>query len=412
MVNILVVEDLASKTQEILRVLEEFSLDENVNIETAQDINAAKRKLRAKNIDIMILDICLPRSFGNTPLQDGGIHLLKEIKESRSGCYAYPKYVLSLSEYKESTDTFVTTEGVVHTAINYNPAEDIWEKELIDRVKVAITIVSGTTTRRAYDYDIAVICALSEEVDFIKEMLEVVERVEVPYDDDIYYRGYFEKDEKKIRVIFTHPNQMGMVAATALTTKIINNFIPKYLVMTGITGGTKEDKMNFGDIIVASSAWDYRAGKDVEKDGQKVHFNTIDQKTVDATLISYCRRLLEDTETLRGIEDSFKHGDKPETRLKMLIGPVVSGASVVTDSDIVQDVLETQDRNVLGIEMEIYGVYYAANWALNPKPKYIALKGVSDFANSDKGDKYHKYASYTSAKAFEVLAKEYFTYDD
>ena len=96
----------------------------------------------------------------------------------------------------------------------------------------------------------------------------------------------------------------------------------------------------------------------------------------------------------------------------MLIGPVVSGASVITDPDIVQDVLDNQDRTVLGIEMEIYGMYYAANWALNPKPKYIAMKAVSDFANESKGDMYHKYASYTSAKVFEVLAKEYFTYDD
>ena len=96
----------------------------------------------------------------------------------------------------------------------------------------------------------------------------------------------------------------------------------------------------------------------------------------------------------------------------MLIGPIVSGASVVTDPEIVQDVLDNQDRNVLGIEMEIYGMYYAADWAINPKPKYIALKAVSDFANQEKSDDYHKYASYTSAKMFEVLAKEFFTYDD
>ena len=67
---------------------------------------------------------------------------------------------------------------------------------------------------------------------------------------------------------------------------------------------------------------------------------------------------------------------------------------------------------MLGIEMEIYGMYYAANWAMNPKPKYIAMKAVSDFADSDKGDEFHNYASYTSAKVFEVLAKEYFTYDE
>ena len=37
---------------------------------------------------------------------------------------------------------------------------------------------------------------------------------------------------------------------------------------------------------------------------------------------------------------------------------------------------------------------------------------VSDFADSQKGDQYHKYASYTSAKVFEILAKQYFEYEE
>lgn len=411
MVNILIVDDLSSKTQEILRVLDSLKT-EDINIETAQDIHGAKRKLCKKNIDIMILDICLPRTFGSEPLQDGGLKLIKEIKASRSGVYSYPKYIISLSEYKESIESFSSEDGVVHTAINYNPAEETWEKELLDRVSIAITIVSNTTVRRAYDFDIAVICALPEEIECIRKGLLDVKKIDVPYDDDIYYQGYFIRDEQKIRVVISSAYKMGMVAATTLTTKMINNFIPKYVVMTGITGGMKRDKTNYGDILVAEAAWDYRAGKDVIKDGERKHLNTINQMSVDPTLISYCRNLAEDKQALQAIEESFDQGNKPETKLKMVIGPVVSGASVVTDPDIVKDVLDTQDRNVLGIEMEIYGVYYAASWAMNPKPKFIALKSVSDFADQGKADDYHKYASYTSAKAFEVLAKEYFTYDD
>lgn len=57
-------------------------------------------------------------------------------------------------------------------------------------------------------------------------------------------------------------------------------------------------------------------------------------------------------------------------------------------------------------------MYYAAKWAINPRPKFIALKAISDFADSNKGDKYHKYASYTSGKVFEILAKEYFEYEE
>lgn len=407
MVNILVVDDCPEKLQNISRLLEPF-VGENVSVVKCNDINSAKRELKNNNFDIMILDIYLPQTFGDTVMQNGGMKLLNEIKKSRF--YSYPRYVISVSRYKESTEIFKESEGNIHTAIVYDTTTSAWEEKLTGCLEAAISVVCNSVIHRIYNYDIAVICALKEEIEFITEIIENVEKIPVDYDDDIYYSGHFMKDEKKIRIVFSIPNQMGMVATTSLATKIINNFAPRYLVMTGITGGTKEDKMNFGDVIVASKSWDYRAGKDTRNEGVAHHLNTINQYSIDTTLLSYCRQLAENTTELRGIKDSFKHGDKPDSELKLLIGPVVSGASVVTDPDIVKDILDNQDRNILGIEMEIYGMYYAANWAMKPRPMFIAMKSVSDFANSDKGDKYHKYASYTSAKVFEVLAKNYFNY--
>lgn len=410
MVNILIVDDEQSKRQEIYRVLTPYISDE-VSVAAAGNINEAKRKLREKNYDIMILDIHLPQTECSATLTDGGMKLLKEIKESRTMSFFYPRYVISVSGHKDSTEIFSSSEGAIHMAIDYDPSNTDWEEELKIRIEAAITIVSNTTIRRAYDYDIAVICALKEEIDVIAEGLQNVKEINVEYDDDIYSTGYFEKDGQKIRVVFSNASQMGMVAATSLATKMINNFIPKYIVMTGITGGAKPDKMNYGDIIVASKAWDYRAGKDVKKEQAHLHMNSIDQKSIDATLLGYCRRLQNDASTLASIQDSYTHGKKPETKLKLLIGPIASGASVVTDPEIVEDVINNQNRDVLGIEMEIYGMYYAAYCGLNPKPKFIAIKSVSDFANQGKNDDYHDYASYTSAKAFETLAKEYFVYD-
>ena len=410
MVNILIVDDEQNKRQEIYRVLTPFISDE-VFVATAGNINEAKRKLREKNYDIMILDIHLPQTDCSETLPDGGMKLLREIRTSRTMSFFYPRYVISVSGHKDSTEIFANSEGVIHTAIDYDLSNTDWEQALAVRIEVAIAIVSNTTIRRAYDYDIAVICALKEEIDVIAEGLQGVKEINVEYDDDIYHTGYFEKDGQKIRVVFSNASQMGMVATTSLATKMINNFIPKYFVMTGITGGAKPDKMNYGDIIVASKAWDYRAGKDIKKEEEHLHMNSIDQKPIDATLLGYCRRLQSDTAALNSIQESFKHGKTPETRLKLLIGPIASGASVVTDPEIVEDIINNQDRDVLGIEMEIYGMYYAAYCGLSPKPKFIALKSVSDFANQGKNDNFHAYASYTSAKAFEILAKDYFVYD-
>ncbi len=409
MVNILIVDDSADKIQTIKNVLEPLITD-NVNIVVANCINSAKRELKRKNFDIMILDIYLPQTFGESPQQDGGMRLLKMVKESKF--YSYPRYVISLSKYEQSTKVFSASEGKIHTAIFYNAQSNEWENKLSSCVEAAIAIVENTIVHRIYDLDIAVICALEEEAEMIKESLIDIEKCQVEYDDDIYYKGFFQTEDRKISVVVSFANQMGMVATTSLATKMINNFAPRYMVMTGIAGGTKPDKMNFGDVIVAKTSWDYRAGKDIRKDDGTYHLNSINALTIDTKLISYCRDLSQNKVSLREIKDNFGHGDVPGTELQLLIGPVVSGASVVTDPQIVKDVLENQHREVLAIEMEIYGMYYAASWAINPRPKFIALKAISDFADSKKGDQYHKYASYTSAKVFQELATKYFEYKE
>lgn len=412
MIKILIVEDNPNKQQKIGNVVKKVCENkDNIEILTASESIEAKRVLSKHNIDIMILDICLPVRITDKPDKEGGIKLLKEIKQA-SKKYVYPKYVISVSEYEEELEIFSTGEGVIHESIHFNEAQTDWSEKLEKYIGIALTVLSNNVVHRNYDYDIAVICALPEELESIKKSLQEVEQCIVPYDNDIYYHGFYEIEGIKRKVVISSANQMGMVAATSLTTKMIANFIPKYVVMTGIAGGTKHDKMNFGDIIVATSAWDYRAGKDISSDEGTQHLNTINQISIDAKLINYCRQLANDKSALQKIEDEFSYGNKPDTHLKLLLGPVVSGASVVTDPQIVQDVLTNQDRNVLAIEMEIYGVYYAAQWAIEPRPKYfLALKSISDFANPNKGDDFHQYASYTSAKAFEILAKKYFEYD-
>lgn len=408
MINILLVENEPDKIRNISAIVDPFLGDEVIFFK-ANDINNAKKVLKDKIIDIMILDLYLPRTFGDEDQPDGGIRLLDEVR--KSSFFTYPKYVISLSRYKDATEIFRQSSGGIHRAIFYDTTSNEWEKELSSCLEIAITILSNNIVHRRFYYDVAVICALEEEITIIKEILTDLKKIEVPYDNEIYYAGYFLKEGRKVKVVLSHARQMGMVAATGLATKIINNFIPKYLVMTGITGGTRPDETGFGDVIAATYSWDYRSGKDKREDGVPMHVNAPKPCHADNSVLDYCRHIQEDKEVLYNICSSFK-GESPGPNLKLVIGPVASGASVVTDPQIVDDIKNNQDRDVLGIEMEIYGVYYAANWAIEPKPKVIALKSISDFADSDKGDLYHPYASYTSAKVFEILAREYFEYGE
>ena len=76
-----------------------------------------------------------------------------------------------------------------------------------------------------------------------------------------------------------------------------------------------------------------------------------------------------------------------------------------------KEIIDNQVRDLIAVEMEVYGVYYAANWAISPRPQFIAIKSVCDYADAEKNDDFHDYAAYTSVRVFEKMAKEYFVYE-
>ena len=68
-------------------------------------------------------------------------------------------------------------------------------------------------------------------------------------------------------------------------------------------------------------------------------------------------------------------------------------------------------RKLLGIEMEAYGMFYAADNAISPRPKIVAsLKSVSDYATKKKNDKFQDYASYTSSALLKYIVQNYLSY--
>lgn len=405
--RILIVDDNVEKINRIVRVINEINGDNYFEIKTANYCNDAKVLLAENSYDVLILDICLPERLGDDLKADAGIVLLKQIKGSSR--YTYPKFVIALSAYEEMTKEFEVEDGMIHSVFVYDESTNEWKVKLKKCVADVDAILSRNISKRAYDYDIAVICALKEELELVKSECEMVQEIKVPDDDYIYYEGTMNSREKKIHVVMTQSSHMGMVPAATLTTKLIYNFCPRYLVMTGITAGIK-GKVKMGDVIVAEYVWDYGAGKETIADAQSIHKNTIQQIQIDTELASMVKRFSENEETLVKIKKSF-NGEKPESELRLHLGAVASGAAVVADPTVIQKILDGQIRDVIAVEMEIYGVYYAARWSVNPKPKVIALKSVCDFADANKDDRFHVYASYTSAKVLTELAKNYFRYE-
>jgi NADH/NAD ratio-sensing transcriptional regulator Rex len=176
-------------------------------------------------------------------------------------------------------------------------------------------------------------------------------------DSTIYYKGIIEKNNISLNIIAAACSRMGMSASASLTTKICMTFKPKYIFMTGITAGI-EGKCKFGDILVADPAWDWGNGKlTIDKEGNPIFNSSPNQIKIDKRY----RELLRKISVNRSYVDQIRNNwnEDIEHILSLHIGPVASGAAVLEDP-LIASSIKKQHRELLGIEMEIYGMMLAA----------------------------------------------------
>ena len=98
---------------------------------------------------------------------------------------------------------------------------------------------------------------------------------------------------------------------------------------------------------------------------------------------------------------------KPKNQPRLHIGPCASGAAVVADGKLIEEIKE-HSRKLMGIDMEVYGVMHAATNSTKPHPKAFSTKVVCDFGDEDKNDDFQEYAAYLSAEFLKCIALKYF----
>jgi nucleoside phosphorylase len=176
--------------------------------------------------------------------------------------------------------------------------------------------------------------------------------------------------------------------------------------MTGICAGM-EGPVNLGDAILGTPVWDWTSSKwDVDKDGKDRVLPAQHYIESSPEIVSRFKLLQEDSSLLDYIRNSWS-GSTMMTPLRLHVGPCACGPVLVADGKTLEEIKTTQHRQVLGLEMEAYGVYYAASFAGNPRPLYMSLKSVCDFADPRKNDGMQKYAAFTSAQLMYEFLKRY-----
>lgn len=398
MIQILIVDDNVPRLEQLREILGKAEIPEHA-ITSVGSVSKAKQHLSKIQFHILILDLVLPAWDGEKPEVDGGSRLLKEI--IHLDLYHTPGKIFVLSEFEEAMQALEDIRSEVDcTPIKYNASDDDWRVRLETYMKQALG--SEVIQHKTYHFDAAVICALEEpELSEVKR-LPFEWKTYAQLDDPI---DYFVGSVEGRKVVCAASYEMGLSAAAILASKMIARFRPQYLIMTGIAGGVDRKKLSYGDIMVADPCFDYESGKKVFEHGKSVFKPDYRQIRLNESVNKMIRRLKFREAELQKIYDEFE-GEKPNHPPKIEIGPFGSGASVLSDPNVIARV-QMHNRKFMGFDMEAYAVMLAGRLSAEPKTISVVMKSVSDFGNG-KTDKYQKYAAYTSAKVLALLLQELF----
>jgi nucleoside phosphorylase/CheY-like chemotaxis protein len=399
--RILVVEDDQDKLRQVLKALSAGGAKDEA-IDIARDARQAKLQAKQSQYDLMVLDLVIPTHPAESPTQDGGVGLLLELKERDR--FHMPREVVGLTAFAdmrdEAADLFAQD---MWSIIIYDPTTEQWSDQLSRKVS-HLLVAERAVTVLGFESHLCVVTALQIELDALLRLPWQWHEFQRPSDITLYFQGEVICGGKTRKVYAASAPRMGMTATAVLATKMIEAYRPELIAMTGIAAGVK-GRCDLGDVIVADPSWDWGSGKHSTAEGVARFAAAPHQIPISAVMRMRIERLARQPQICEEIRQSWP-GEPPSTSLKVLIGPVASGASVLADQDKVSTI-EQQHRKLLAIEMETYGLFAAAAEARVPQPIAFSLKGVSDFANEGKGDSLQRYAAYASAGILRNLIERF-----
>ncbi|NWB21034.1 hypothetical protein HX824_10520 [Pseudomonas sp. D4002] len=403
--KILIADDHPARYEPLLEEIKSIDINIAKNITFVVCADDAASELESTYYDLLILDIILPlHNYNQATSHTYSLDLLHRIHMDEE--IQKPGKVIGITSDKAAahaaSDKFDENTWAI---VNYSPQSDTWMNRIANCIRYLNTnrdtqpLETNQTT-----IDLAIICALEDPE--LEEILKLPWNWQAsrPIDDSVFVNdGWLMLGGKKITIAATFATRMGMISTAIKSLLVINSLRPKLLVMTGICAGVR-GKADLGDVLFADPAWDFQSGKRVIDAGTRKFSIAPHQLPADHRVRSHFEQLRSDRAFFSELPKMFAADCKFKTTLR--IGPVASGSAVLADGITIEEIKD-QQRDLLGVEMEIYGLYAAAFSTSGVQPKTFAIKGVCDFADPDKRDEAQSYAAFASAKVLERFINRY-----
>lgn len=409
MIRVLIVEDDLAKFGVLKSTVISAGVDEK-QVDHAFNTADAIALCRQYRFDLLLLDVNFPRRFDGLSLRGEGLAFLHRLQRDHEA--NRPKHIVGVTAYADVVEEFGDTfADQVWTLIYYSAANDRWVGQVKAKVEyvTALKTSENFTDGSTYGVDVAVVCALPDvEWKAIKALPCGWQPLRVPHDQTRYISGSIEIADRSISIVSAAAPRMGMPSAAVLASKIITNFRPRMIAMTGICAG-RGGKSQLGDVIIADPSFDWGSGKIDTHEGKPRFRPSPHQLDLDVDVAETLREMFDDVGLCAKIRErcpsTLGRGD-----LKVHIAPMASGASVVANSSTFEGLLD-KNRDVMALEMEAYGVFAAAAGCSKPRPLPLVMKAVCDFADENKADDAQAFAAAASAFSFYEAIKHLFSSD-
>jgi nucleoside phosphorylase len=213
--------------------------------------------------------------------------------------------------------------------------------------------------------DILIVTALAEEQRALQQFFVTDEEHHSTYAPLTYHKGSTKSTSDGISysIAITCLFGMGNPEAGILAANAIRELNPTYIIMFGIAGGIKE-RIGLGDVIISTQIFYYEQAKLLS---DKIEIRPISFH-VDAILKNRLASFAEQSQKNYSVK----------------FGPFAVGEKIIANATTVE-ALKDYEPKLLGIEMESFGVAAAASYALQ-RPRFIAIRGISDHADELKND--------------------------
>jgi nucleoside phosphorylase len=239
--------------------------------------------------------------------------------------------------------------------------------------------------------DILIVTALEKERDAVLCYLDSPQPFEVK--NHTAHKAYLQHEASNsgYQVAVLCFGGMGNVQAAIAVTQAIEVCKPSAIILAGIMGGVENPDLCLGDLIIPDQIVGYELGK-IKETVQEHRFE----------VLRPTHQILEKARHFSHNQCIFDNQivSRPGSRSELInpkihFGVVASGEKVIADNNTIPDLQKSWNK-LIGIEMEGFGTALAVYQA-NSYHQILIVKGICDWADPDKNDKWQSYAADISA---------------